>query len=73
MARISDRQWRDAFRAAGYAGAEQQRFITKLKSKIGEGLALARTVRYEPVISFNKPKNARLRAELIPQLTGTLW
>jgi hypothetical protein len=44
MARISDRQWRDAFRAAGYADAEQQRFITKLKSKIGEGLALARTV-----------------------------
>ena len=41
MARISDRQWRDAFRAAGYADAEQQRFITKLKSKINEGLALA--------------------------------
>ena len=41
MARISDRQWRDAFRAAGYADAEQQRFITKLKSKIDEGLALA--------------------------------
>jgi hypothetical protein len=33
MARISDQQWRDAFRAAGYADAEQQRFITKLKSK----------------------------------------
>ena len=42
MARISDRQWRDAFLAAGYADAEQQRFITKLKSKIDEGLALAR-------------------------------
>jgi len=42
MARISDRQWRDAFRAAGYADAEQQRFITKLKSKIDEGLALAK-------------------------------
>jgi hypothetical protein len=41
MARISDRQWRDAFRAAEYADAEQQRFITKLKSKIDEGLALA--------------------------------
>jgi hypothetical protein len=41
MARISDRQWRDAFRAAHYADAEQQRFITKLKSKIDEGLALA--------------------------------
>ncbi len=41
MARISDRQWREAFRAAGYPAAEQQRFITKLKSKIDEGLALA--------------------------------
>jgi hypothetical protein len=40
MARISDRQWRDAFRAAGYADAEQQRFIAKLRSKIDEGLAL---------------------------------
>jgi hypothetical protein len=41
MARISDRQWRDAFRAAGYADPEQQRFITKLKAKVAEGLALA--------------------------------
>ena len=41
MARISDRQWRDAFRAAGYSQPEQQRFITKLKSKIDEGMALS--------------------------------
>jgi hypothetical protein len=41
MARISDRQWRDAFRAAGYDDAAQQRYIAKLKSKISEGLALA--------------------------------
>jgi hypothetical protein len=41
MARISDRQWSDAFRAAGYTDADQRRYITKLKSKIGEGLALA--------------------------------
>jgi hypothetical protein len=40
MARISDRQWRDAFRAAGYTDAEQKRFIAKMKSKINEGLAL---------------------------------
>jgi hypothetical protein len=40
MARVSDRQWHDAFRAAEYSDAEQQRFITKLKSKIDEGLAL---------------------------------
>jgi hypothetical protein len=41
MARISDQQWRDAFRAAGYQDAEQRRYITKLKSKIQEGVALA--------------------------------
>jgi hypothetical protein len=41
MSRISDRQWRDAFRAGGYTDAEQRRFITKLKSKINEGLALS--------------------------------
>ena len=40
MARISDRQWRDAFRAAGYEEAVQLRFIAKLKSKIKQGLAL---------------------------------
>jgi hypothetical protein len=41
MARISDRQWHDAFRAAGYDDATQQRFIAKLKAKIQEGLATA--------------------------------
>ena len=41
MARISDRQWRDAFRAAGYTGEQQRRFVAKLKSKIHEGLALS--------------------------------
>jgi len=40
MARISDQQWRDAFRAAGYDEAHQKRFIAKLRSKIQEGLAL---------------------------------
>ena len=40
MARLSDEQWRDAFRAAGYESAAQGRYITKLKSKISEGLAL---------------------------------
>ena len=40
MARISDQQWRDAFRAAGYTDADQQRFIAKIRSKIAEGLAL---------------------------------
>ncbi len=43
MARLTDRQWHDAFRAAGYLDADRLRYITKLKSKIREGLALARS------------------------------
>lgn len=41
MARVSDAQWHDAFRAAGFAPGDQQRYIEKLKSKIRDGLALA--------------------------------
>jgi hypothetical protein len=40
MARLSDQQWHDAFRSAGYADAHRERFIAKVKAKIGEGLAL---------------------------------
>jgi hypothetical protein len=42
MSRLSAQQWDDAFRAAAYDPAERQRFIAKLKSKIDQGLALAR-------------------------------
>jgi hypothetical protein len=41
LSRLSDRQWADAFRAAGYGDADAARFIRKIKSKIDEGLALA--------------------------------
>jgi len=41
MARISDEQWHDAFRAGGFSPGEQERYIAKLKSKIRDGLALA--------------------------------
>jgi hypothetical protein len=41
LARISDAQWHDAFRAAGYGDGQRTRYIRKLKSKIEEGLALA--------------------------------
>jgi hypothetical protein len=41
MARISDDQWRDAFRAAGFTPGEQQRYVQKMKLKIRDGLALA--------------------------------
>jgi hypothetical protein len=40
MQRITDAQWRDAFRAANYADADAERFIRRLKQKIDDGLAL---------------------------------
>jgi hypothetical protein len=40
MSRISDQQWNDAFRAAGYSDADAARFIAKFKEKIAQGLAL---------------------------------
>jgi hypothetical protein len=43
LARISDDQWNDAFRAAAYPEPERRRFIRKLKAKIGEGLRLSRS------------------------------
>lgn len=40
FARLTDEQWRDAFRAAVYPESDANRFIAKLKSKVKEGLAL---------------------------------
>jgi hypothetical protein len=40
LARLTDRQWRDAFRAAHYPDEVAARFITTLRSKIQQGLAL---------------------------------
>ena len=40
LQRLTDRQWRDAFRAANYTDADTQRYIRKLKEKIDDGLAL---------------------------------
>ena len=40
MARLTDKQWHDAFRAANYSDADAQRFITKLKEKIDDAFAL---------------------------------
>jgi hypothetical protein len=40
LARLTDRQWDDAFRAGGYGEAVRGRYIAKIKSKIQEGLAL---------------------------------
>ena len=42
LARLSDRQWRDAFRAGGYEPQVADRFIRKLRDKIRQGQDLAR-------------------------------
>jgi hypothetical protein len=41
LAKLSDRQWRGAFRAAGYTDEEAAPFIARLQQKMREGLALA--------------------------------
>jgi hypothetical protein len=43
LATLSDRQWRDAFRAAGYSDDEVAAFSGRLREKVREGLALARS------------------------------
>jgi hypothetical protein len=40
--RLSDRQWRDAFRAAGYGDEETTAYVGHLQRKVREGLALGR-------------------------------
>jgi hypothetical protein len=40
FARLSPKQWNDAFRAAGYDAAEARPFIETLQRKVREGLAL---------------------------------
>ena len=40
FAGLSDSQWDDAFRAAGYVEEIRARYIRKIKEKIGQGAAL---------------------------------
>ncbi len=40
LSRLTDEQWRDAFRAGGYAPPTADRFIARMQQKIAEGLAL---------------------------------
>lgn len=40
LARLSDQQWHDAFRAAGYPPEHAARYVKKLKEKVAQGLAL---------------------------------
>jgi hypothetical protein len=41
MQRLTDRQWRDAFRAGNYADPIADRYIRKIKQKIAQGLSFA--------------------------------
>jgi hypothetical protein len=40
FARLTDEQWRDAFRAGGYDEQQTRRYVTKIRQKIAQGLAL---------------------------------
>ncbi len=41
MSRLTDAQWRDAFRAGGYNPDQTARYIAKIKAKIAQGLEVA--------------------------------
>ena len=38
--RLSDEQWRDAFRAGGYDPEQTGRYLTKIKKKIEQGVQM---------------------------------
>jgi hypothetical protein len=42
LAQLTDRQWRDAFRAAGYSPEDGERFINALRQRVEQGLNLER-------------------------------
>ena len=42
MSRLSDTQWLEAFRAAGYSDEQVRRYTAKMKAKVAEGLQLAK-------------------------------
>jgi hypothetical protein len=41
LSRLSDEQWNDGFRAGGYNPDETRRYVTKIKTKIAQGLQVA--------------------------------
>jgi hypothetical protein len=45
FARLTEAQWKDAFRAANYSDATATRFIAKLRAKVQEGLALSAQIK----------------------------
>jgi hypothetical protein len=40
LQRLSDRQWRDAFRAANYSDETTARYVARIRQKITQGLEL---------------------------------
>jgi hypothetical protein len=40
LQKLTDRQWRDAFHAGNYTAEQTQRYVTRIREKIEEGLAL---------------------------------
>jgi hypothetical protein len=40
LQRLTDQQWRDAFRAGNYSAGDSDRFIRRIKQKIADGLAV---------------------------------
>jgi hypothetical protein len=42
LSRLSEQQWRDAFRAGGYDSDQTARYVAKIKAKIAQGLELTR-------------------------------
>ena len=40
LRRVTDQQWRDAFRAGNYSDADAARYLARIKEKIDDGLAL---------------------------------
>lgn len=41
---LTDRQWDDAFRAAGYEPAHRQRYVAKIKEKVAQGLSVTSSI-----------------------------
>jgi hypothetical protein len=52
LGRLSDRQWRDAFRAAGYPPEIAQRFIRVLENKIAAGRRLGGLQEWSPYEAY---------------------
>jgi hypothetical protein len=40
LQKLTDEQWRDAFRAGGYTSEQTVRYVTRIKAKIAQGIAL---------------------------------